>query len=201
MRLRFRLRFRHLVAIAAVSAVAIGGATAFVVANRVARDAGPTLAVGGPFRLTRPDGQVVTDRSFNDKWLMIYFGYTSCPDACPTALTDMTIALAELGPLADRIQPLFITVDPERDTAPVMADYVKSFDPRFIALRGSADETATAAKVFRVYYAVRNLGNDEYAIDHSSFIYVVSPQGGPVKLLTGDLPGHELADELRQVIR
>jgi protein SCO1/2 len=198
-----RLRIRHLLAIAVVSAVAIGGAAAFVAANRVSRDAaeGLTLPVGGPFTLTTPDGRIVTDRSFDGKWLMIYFGYTSCPDACPTALSDMTIALDELGPLAEKIQPLFITVDPERDTAQVMADYVKSFDPRFIALRGIADETATVAKAYRVYYAVRNLGNDEYAIDHSSFIYVVNPQGGSVKLLTGDLPGHKVADELRQVIR
>jgi protein SCO1/2 len=159
------------------------------------------LGIGGRFTLTSSDGRAVTDRSFRGKWMLIYFGYTFCPDACPTALHDMTIALQQLGPLADKIQPIFITVDPERDTLQLITNYVGSFDPRFIALRGTPRQTAEAAREYRVYYAVHNLGNDEYAIDHSSFIYVMNPEGAPTKLLTGDLPGHQMADELRQLIR
>ncbi len=163
--------------------------------------ASQALHFGGQFTLATPDGRVVTDRSFRGKWLIIYFGYTFCPDACPTALNDISVALEQLGPLADKIQPLFITVDPERDTAQVMANYVGSFDPRFIGLRGTREQTATAAEQYRVYYTVRQLGRDEYAVDHSSFIYVMNPEGEFVKILTGDLPGHQMADDLRQLIR
>jgi len=123
--------------------------------------ASQALHIGGQFTLATPDGRVVTDGSFRGKWLIIYFGYTFCPDACPTALNDISVALKQLGPLADKVQPLFITMHPERDTAQVMANYVGSFDPRFIGLRGTREQTATAAKQYRVYYTVRQLGRDE----------------------------------------
>jgi protein SCO1/2 len=199
-----RLQPRHLLAAAlVVIAVGVGAAASLFAVNRLPRgDAtAPALQLGGPFTLTAPDGRVVTDKDFHGKWLIVYFGYTYCPDACPTALSDITAALAQLGPLADKVQPLFITVDPDRDTPQVMADYVGSFDPRFVGLRGTAEQTAAVAEEFRVTYVVRKLGNDEYAIDHSSFIYVMNPDGAFAKLLTGDLPGHQLADELRQLIR
>jgi protein SCO1 len=160
------------------------------------------LGINGHFTLMTPDGSTVTDQSLRGKWLVIYFGYTFCPDLCPTALSDISVALRQLGPMADEVQPLFITVDPERDTPQVLADYVKSFDPRLIGLRGSPEQTAAVAAAYHVYYAPRKLGsNGEYAVDHSSFIYVINPQGQFVKLLTGDLPGHPMADELRQLIR
>jgi protein SCO1 len=144
----------------------------------------------------------VTDQSFRGKWLVIYFGYTFCPDLCPTALSDISAALQQLGPMADKVQSLFVTVDPERDTAQVVADYVKSFDPRLIGLRGTPEQTAAVAAAYHVYYSPQKLGvNGEYVVDHSSFIYVINPQGQFVKLLTGDLPGHPMADELRQLIR
>jgi protein SCO1 len=156
--------------------------------------------IGGHFMLTTPEGHVVTDRSFAGKWLVVYFGYTFCPDACPTALNALGTVLDELGPLAAKVQPIFITVDPERDTPQVIADYVKAFDPRIVGLSGTPEQIAAAAKEFRVYYEVRPLGNDEYAIDHSSFIYVINPQGQVVELLTGNLPGHSMAEELRRLI-
>jgi protein SCO1/2 len=157
--------------------------------------------IGGHFTLSMPDGREVSDRSFRGKWMLVYFGYTFCPDVCPTALSDMTLALRQLGPLADKVQPIFITVDPQRDTPEVMADYVGSFDPRFVALRGTPEQTAAAAKEYRAYYAVRRLGDDEYAIDHSSFIYLMNPEGALTKLLTSSLPSHQMADELRRIIR
>jgi len=160
------------------------------------------LGINGHFTLMTPDGSTVTDQSFRGKWLVIYFGYTFCPDLCPTALNDISVALQQLGPMADKVQPLFITVDPERDTPQVVADYVKSFDQRFLGLRGSPEQTAAVAAAYHVYYAPRKLGlNGEYGVDHSSFIYVINPQGQFVKLLTGDLPGHPMADALRQLIR
>jgi protein SCO1 len=157
--------------------------------------------IGGHFTLTTLQGTVVTDRSFAGKWLLVYFGYTFCPDACPTALNALGAALDEIGPLASRIQPIFITVDPERDTPQVIGNYVKAFDPRIVGLSGTPEQIAAAAEEFRVYYKVEPLGSDEYAINHSSFIYLVNPQGQVVDLLTGNPPGHSMAEELRRLVK
>jgi protein SCO1 len=156
--------------------------------------------IGGHFALSTPDGRRVTDATFHGKWLLVYFGYTSCPDVCPTTLSAMALALDKLGPLADKVQPVFITVDPERDTSKIVGEYVKDFDPRFVGLVGSPQEIGAAAQEFHVYYRVRQLGNNEYVVDHSSFIYLLDPNGAFVRLLTGDLPGHQLADELRKLM-
>jgi protein SCO1 len=155
----------------------------------------------GRFALETAAGRAVTEASFAGKWLLVYFGYTACPDACPTALSNIVAALGALGPLAARIQPLFITVDPKRDTPAVLAKYVKTFDPRIVGLYGTAEQTAAAAKAFRVYYAVRQLGNGEYAIDHSAFVYVVNPGGRVVELLTGNIPGRTMAAALRDLMK
>jgi protein SCO1 len=156
--------------------------------------------IGGHFELSMPDGRAVTDETFRGKWLVIYFGYTYCPDVCPTTLMSVAQALKMLGPAADKVQPLFITVDPERDTPEIIGEYAKDFDPRFLGLVGSPQQIAAAARDFHVYYAVRQLGNDEYVIDHSSFIYVMDPRGTFVRLLSGDLPGHELATQLAKLM-
>jgi len=169
-------------------------------APRPPDDAGaPSL--GGHFALKSSDGRNVTDASFPGNWLLIYFGYTACPDECPTALNAVAAALAELGPVAAKVQPIFVTVDPKRDTPQILTDYVKAFDPRILGLYGSPEEIAAAAKAFHVYYAVRPLGNGEYAIDHSSYIYVVNSHGRVVQLLAGDVPGHPMAAALRQLVQ
>jgi len=157
--------------------------------------------IGGHFSLTSPDGTELTDRSFPGKWLLLYFGYTFCPDACPTALNTIAEMLDELGPLAEQIQPIFITVDPQRDTPAVLAQYVKAFHPRLIGLTGSAAQISAAAKDFHVFYQVRQLGNEDYAIDHSSYVYVIDPNGRVVDLITGNLPGHRVAAELQRLIQ
>jgi len=197
--------WRYVLAASAVlAAILVGVAAASLAMSRFSGpDVGaPPLHIDGHFTLMTPDGHPVTDQSFRGKWLVIYFGYTFCPDLCPTALSDISMALEKLGPMADKVQPLFITVDPERDTPKVIADYVGSFDRRLVGLRGTPEQTAAVTRAYHVYYEVRKLGNnDEYAVDHSSFIYVVNPQGEFVKLITGDLPGHPIADELRQLIR
>jgi protein SCO1 len=159
------------------------------------------LGMTGRFALKTAAGGDVTQASFPGKWLVIYFGYTLCPDACPTALNAVAGALAELGPRAAKVQPLFITVDPKRDTPQIIADYVKAFDPRILGLSGTDAQTAAAAKAFHVYYAVRKLGNGEYATDHSSFIYVVNPSGQVVELLTGNLSAHPMAAALRDLVK
>ncbi|HEY2445711.1 MAG TPA: SCO family protein [Rhizomicrobium sp.] len=164
------------------------------------RSATPAAIEGG-FELTTLDGRDVTLADYKGKWVLIYFGYTFCPDVCPTTLNELGGALKQLGVKAKRVQALFITVDPVRDTQRVMALYLKAFDPRIVGLRGDPDEIESAAKNFHVYYRARSLGHGEYAIDHSSYIYVIDPQGHFVQLLAPDAPGHRIAQELQRLIR
>ncbi|MGD0192143.1 MAG: SCO family protein [Rhizomicrobium sp.] len=151
------------------------------------------------FELTTLDGRDVTDADYRGKWLLVYFGYTFCPDICPTTLTDVGAALASLGNAADKFQPVFITLDPARDSVKVMTDYLKAFSPRFVGLRADGATIAETAHRFHVYYRMQSLGNGEYAIDHSSYVYVIDPQGKFVQLLSPDTPGHSMADALRKL--
>jgi protein SCO1/2 len=175
-------------------------ACVFLCAAACAAAASP-IPIDGHFALTRLDGRAATDADFRGKWEVIYFGYTFCPDVCPTVLSQIGEALQELGPRASQFQPIFITVDPARDSAKVMTAYLKSFDPRIVGLRGNAAEIETAASGFHVYYRLRGLGNGQYTVDHSSYIYVMNPKGQFVEILTGDLPGHSLADALRKLVK
>jgi protein SCO1/2 len=199
-RLTRMCRSRPIAAIAAalVAIVALGTAAA---AQPPASTAMAIPGMTGRFALETPAGNTVTQVSFPGKWLLVYFGYTQCPDACPTALNAIAGAIRDLGPLADQLQPLFITLDPQRDTPHVMADFVKSFDSGMIGLRGSDAETAAAANAFQVYYAVRDLDHSEYAIDYSSFIYVVDPAGRVVALLTGNLSAQAMAEALFRLLQ
>ena len=164
----------------------------------------PTGASAGDdwrFALTTLSGRDVTMDSYRGKWVLVYFGYTFCPDVCPATLTELGDALKALGPRADRVKAVFITVDPVRDKLPVMTRYLKAFDPRIEGLRGDAEETENATKSFHVYYRLRSVGHGEYAIDHSSYVYVFDPQGHFVKLLAPDAPGHKIAEDLKKLIR
>jgi protein SCO1/2 len=175
--------------------------TGFAGIASAAAPAAPPAPLDGHFSLSTLDGRAVTDADYHGKWLLIYFGYTFCPDVCPTTLTQIGSALDALGPQAKEFQPIFITVDPARDKPPVLRDYMKSFDPRIVALTGEPDDIETSAKSFHVYYRPRSLGNGQYTVDHSSYIYVMNPKGKFVELLTGDLPGHPLADDLRKLVK
>jgi protein SCO1 len=160
-----------------------------------------TAAIGGPFALAATDGTTVTDATYRGKWMLIYFGYTFCPDACPTVLTNMTIALKTLRNEADRVQPLFITVDPRRDTRQVLGEYLKSFDPRIIGLTGSEEQTAAAAKAYKVYIESRaGEGEDNYLVDHSSFVYLMDPLGKFSGVISGATSGEEMAARLRKLM-
>lgn len=153
------------------------------------------------FRLTTIAGRDVTMADYRGKWVLIYFGYTFCPDVCPTTLGELGDALKALGARASRVNILFITVDPTRDKVPVLARYLKAFDPRIVGLRGDPEETEDAAKSFHVFYRMRSIGHGQYAVDHSSYVYVFDPQGRFVKLLAPDAPGHKIAQDLKNVIR
>lgn len=154
-------------------------------------------AIGGAFTLIDTGGRTVTDRTFRGKWLLIYFGYTYCPDACPTALNNMSVALRALGSDANKIAPLFITVDPKRDTVQAIAEYLRSFDSRIVGLTGSQEQIDAVVKAYRVYVDVQKAGDDDYLVDHSSFFYLMNPGGRFVNVVPGDASGERLAAKLR----
>lgn len=137
--------------------------------------------IGGPFTLTDQDGHPVTERDFAGKTLMVMFGYTNCPDVCAIGLTDMSLILDHLGPAADRVQGLFITVDPERDTVPVLKAYMANFSPGITGLTGTRAQVAAAAAQWRVAIArvpsVAGAAPGSYAIEHNAAIFIMDPQG------------------------
>jgi protein SCO1/2 len=157
-------------------------------------------AIGGPFRLVDQDGKTVTDADLKGKWSLIYFGYTHCPDACPTALNDISIALDELGPKRSAVRPVFITVDPERDTPEVLKAYVTAFDAPILALTGTPEEVAQAAKGYRVVYAKHPEAGGDYSMDHSSVIYVMDPEGRFTASFTHQSSPEELAERLKKLL-
>lgn len=138
----------------------------------------PTVKIGGPFTLVDHTGRTVTDATWRGKLLLVYFGYGFCPDVCPTELQIMSGALDALGEDAARVQPLFITVDPERDTVEFLADYVSHFHTNLIGLTGTQEAVNEAATAYRVYHkkVVEDSATD-YLVDHSSFVYLIGPDG------------------------
>ena len=167
-------------------------------ASEAAATGGPSI--GGPFTLMAEDGRSVTDEAYRGKWMLVYFGYTFCPDVCPTTLNNIAQALAQLGPDAERLNPLFITVDPKRDTPKVMGDYVKSFDPQIIGLSGTPGQIAAVAKEYHVYYAVQPGDGDNYLVDHSSFVYLMTPQGAFAKVIPGSTEGKAMAEAIKPLV-
>jgi cytochrome oxidase Cu insertion factor (SCO1/SenC/PrrC family) len=152
--------------------------------------------IGGPFTLIDQNGARRTDADFRGQFMLVYFGFTYCPDVCPTDLQQMGLAVERLGPAGDAVQPIFITVDPERDTPEHLKDYVVMFHPRFVGLTGDADAIKEAARVYRTYYAKVDIGKSNYTVDHSAFIYLIGrngeylgffPPGTSAELLAGTL--------------
>jgi len=160
----------------------------------------PATPIGGPFRLTASDGRVVSDQDFRGKYLLVYFGYTICPDVCPTTLQSVAAALDTIGPEANRVQPLLITVDPARDTPPVLAQYTAAFSPRLLGLSGTAEEIAAVERGYRVYAAIHRTGSGpgDYAVDHSSVLFLMGPDGQFITRLRADASGAEIASALVQ---
>lgn len=171
----------------AVIAVAIVGLlvlAAGAILGTVFRDnpkgaAGTALAglIGGPFHLTDQNGKPFTDADLKGKWNLLFFGYTHCPDTCPTALNELSLAIDRLGKKRDDVRIVLISVDPERDTPAVLKSYVESFDAPIVALTGTADEVKQAAASYRVFYAKHPRSDGNYDMDHSALIYVMDPQG------------------------
>ena len=155
--------------------------------------------IGGPFTLVDQEGRTVTDAQFRGTWLLVYFGYTHCPDACPIALTSIDTALSDIDPARRaKIQAIFITVDPERDTPAVMKDYVGVFeDANIIGLTGTPNQVGAAEAAYRVY-ARRHDGKDgDYSMSHTSTIYIMDPDGRFV----ARVPPENIAERLAQLVR
>jgi protein SCO1 len=131
----------------------------------------------GELNLTDHNGRPRTLADFRGKVVTVFFGFTHCPDACPTTMVEMAGVMKELGPDADRLQVLFVTVDPERDTQKVLSQYVPSFHPSFLGLYGDADATARAAKAFKIYYQKRPVEGAGYSVDHSAGTFVLDREG------------------------
>ena len=159
--------------------------------------------VGGPFELIDHTGKAVTNADFAGKYMLMFFGFTFCPDVCPTELQVITSALEELGPVADKIQPLFVTIDPARDTPEAMAQYVAHFHPSFIGLSGSSEQIAKVAKAYRVYYKRVEDPNSaaEYTMDHSAVVYLMGPDGAFVKHYGGATSPEAMAKSLKELVQ
>lgn len=162
---------------------------------------GTAALIGGPFTLVDQTGKTVTEKSLKGKWSLIYFGYTFCPDVCPTSLTVMTQALDQIGPLADKVTPVFVTVDPERDTVQQLAGYHESFHPSFEMLTGTPEQVKQAARAYRVYYRkAESEASTDYLMDHSSITYLMDPDGVYVTHFGHDVTPDGMAKTLREKI-
>jgi len=177
-------------------------AVSIIMGEPPARAGTSEVTIGGPFTLSTPDGTTVTDRTYRGKWLLVYFGYTFCPTSCPTTLLAVTTALEELGQDAAQVQPLFITVDPQRDTPKVMRQYIESFDPRIVGLTGTPQQITAAAQEYGAYYVRHSTGAgpDDYVVDHSTYLYLMDPLGKFVRAFDSDTSGDRIADVLRALI-
>lgn len=156
------------------------------------------VPIGGPFEFTDEKGHSVTDADYRGRWMLVFFGYTNCPDECPLTLQKMATTLQDLGPLADRIAPLFITVDPVRDTPERLASYLENFDTRITGLTGSVEQIAAVAKAYHVYYETgRNEQSGADLVSHSTFLYLMDPNGKLNALFSQDVTPEKLTAALR----
>jgi protein SCO1 len=156
--------------------------------------------IGGPFTLVGRDGKPVTDQAFRGKYMLVFFGFTHCSDICPAELQVMAAALDELGPKANDIIPIFITLDPERDTPMVVSDYVANFSPRFVGLTGTPEQIAAAAKAYRVAYSKfqEDKASSDYSIDHSALVYLMGKDGEYITHFAYGTPAAQMTETLRR---
>jgi protein SCO1/2 len=171
-------------------------APAFRPTSSAAQIAVPPKGSSVHFALTGSDGTVATEQSYRGKWLVIYFGYTFCPDICPTTMMELAQAFEALGPRAAGVQAIFISVDPQRDKPDLLAEYLKTFDPRFVGLTGSSAQISAAAKSFNVFYERHDTDDGNYTYDHSSYLYLVDPGGQLVEAFGSDRGSEQIAAAL-----
>ena len=157
--------------------------------------------IGAPFTLADPAGRPVALDDFRGKLVLLYFGFASCPDVCPTDLATIAVALRELGGAAEAVQPLFVTLDPQRDTPEVLREYAAAFHPRFVALTGSEAEVRRVATDFKVYFAkVQQPGTSTYTIEHTAYTFLLDREGRFVTLFPPGTPAERMVLMLREVL-
>ena len=190
------------IALAGLLVVAAGVLLAMALREGPQGAAGTALAsaIGGPFQLIDQNGKPVSDADLKGKWQLVFFGYTHCPDTCPTALNEISLALDQLGEKRQDVEVVFITVDPERDTPDMLKSYVQSFDAPIIALTGSPEAIKQAAKAYRVFYAKHPRADGDYDMDHSAVIYVMNPEGRFTATFTPDSTADAIAQRLQKLI-
>ena len=184
---------------------AIAGAAVLVLTGSFS---GPTVAtsgkalIGGPFTLVDQHGKTVTDRDFRGRFMLVFFGFTHCPDICPAELQVMSASLDALGPEGAEVVPIFVTLDPERDTPAIMGDYVKNFGARFVGLTGSPDAIAAAAKAYRIAYSKfqEDPAKSDYSIDHSALVYLMGKDGEYVTHFAYGTPAAKMTETLRRYL-
>ena len=197
----------HKIALLAAAVVAVCAGIVFGVLPRsddrpgIAGFVYPEPKTISPFKLAEHDGSSFDLEALRGKWSFVYFGYTHCPDVCPTTLADLASAVRKLGPEGDRVQVLFVTVDPKRDTRELLARYVPAFDPRFLGLRGDVEATARVTKEFRVYAAEREGKTPEsYTVEHSAQTFAFDPQGRLRLVIAYGAPRDDIAADLRLLL-
>lgn len=182
-----------------VPAIAVVAALAGIQLSHLLGNNGPQAAEYPRFTLVDQRGRTVTEADFRGRFLLVYFGYTYCPDVCPTSLSTMAGALHRLGTRAEAIQTAMITVDPDRDPPSVLGEYVDSFWPGMVGLGGSPEQVAEAARQFAVVYT-RNGDGDDYTMDHSAFLYLMTPDGRLVLTIPHGTPAEALARLLAEQV-
>jgi protein SCO1/2 len=176
------------------------GAIMLIAGPRASTPVFQAAQVGGPFRLLDQDGKPMTDQDLKGKPFLVFFGFTRCPEVCPTTLFDVSEVMRSLGPDADRTAALFVTVDPERDTAAALKDYLASFDPHLHGLTGDPAALAAVAKAYRVYYKKVPLDGGDYTMDHTAIVYLMDKEGHFVSPFSLKRKPEAAAAELRKYL-
>ncbi len=191
-----------------VSAFLVGAGGAYVMntierssSSQTLKSTGKAL-IGGAFTMVNQKGKTVTEKDFLGRHSLVFFGFTHCPDICPATLQVASEAMEKLGPLADKVQPVFVSVDPERDTPEILKSYLEDFDPRLTGLTGSVDQVAKIAKAYRIYHNKVADPNSEggYTVDHSAYLYLMSPEGQYIAHYPPAIQGDALADRMRPAL-
>ena len=189
-----------LIAAAFLAGLALCFGVVLIVAGRLSSPVAQIAAIGGPFKLTDQNGKVVTEQDLKGHPFLVFFGFTHCPDVCPTTLFEVSEVMRALGPDAERARALFITVDPERDTPAVMKDYLSSFDPHLSGLTGDPAEIAAVAKAYRVYFKKVPLDEGGYTMDHTAIVYLMDKTGRFVSPFNLKRPIEAAAGDLRRYL-
>jgi protein SCO1/2 len=180
-------------------ALALG--VVLIVSGRLSGPGAPqAAAIGGPFRLTDQDGRTMTEQDLKGYPSLVFFGFTHCPEVCPTTLFDISEIMRALGADAERTRAVFITVDPERDTQPVLKDYLSSFDPHVSGLTGDLGAITNVAKEYRVYFKKVKLDDGSYTMDHTAIVYLMDKEGQFVSPFSLKRPPQASATELRRYL-